>query len=136
MSNKRRDRQMGWKKSVEVLCFCGIVLIGTTACEDAKTPWEMHVTTGELRMQQGRFGEAEDQLKAALQEAEKFGEQDNRLPQTLSKLAILYDVQGQYDKAEPLLNRAVTLHRKILNPNDPELAISLSNLGALYHAKR
>ena len=70
MSNKRRDRQMGWKKSVEVLCFCGIVLIGTTACEDAKTPWEMHVATGELRMQQGRFGEAEVQLKAALHEAE------------------------------------------------------------------
>jgi len=118
------------------MCFCGTVLIGLTGCEDARTPWEMHMDSGELRMQQNRFQEAEDELKTALQEAEKFGEQDNRLPQTLTKLALLYDVQGQYDKAEPLLSRAVDLHKKTLEPNDPELAISLSNLGALYHATK
>ena len=110
---------MDWKKTVEALCFCGIVLLGTAACEDAKTPWERHVETGELRIQQGRFQEAEEALKTALQEAEKFGERDNRLPQTLSKLAILYDIQGQYDKAEPLLKRAVAAHRNILKPHDP-----------------
>ena len=75
---------MDWKKTVEALCFCSMVLLGTTACEDAKTPWERHVETGELRIQQGRFQEAEEAFKTALQEAEKFGERDNRLPQTLS----------------------------------------------------
>ena len=60
---------MGWRKFVEALCFCGIVLIGTTACEDPKTPWERHVETGELRIQQGRFQEAEEAFKRFLEAA-------------------------------------------------------------------
>jgi hypothetical protein len=47
-------------------------------------------------------------------------------------LAALYLHQGRYDDADPLLNRSQPIREKALGPNHPDVALSLSNLGALY----
>ena len=102
----------GYWKGLMAACLVG--MIGITGCEDAKAPWDRYVDRGDLLFQQGRFKEAKEQYTAALKEAETFGEQDPRLPRTLTKLAGIHDAQGEYEQAEPLLSRAVSLNEKFL----------------------
>src|SRR5258708_8824118 len=39
---------------------------------------------------------------------------------SLSSLAILYRKQGNYEEAEPLLQRALTIRKRQLGPEDPK----------------
>ena len=49
---------------------------------------------------------------------------------------MLYHAQGRYAKAEPLYQRALAIREKALGPEHPDVATSLNNLAALYHAPR
>jgi len=55
--------------------------------------------------------------------------------QSLSNLAVLYQVQGAYPKAEPLYVRALDIREKALGPMHPDVAICLNNLALLYRAQ-
>ena len=44
----------------------------------------------------------------------------------------LYAKQQQFDKAEPLLNRALEIHEHLLGPNHPKVAVDVNNLASLY----
>jgi Flp pilus assembly protein TadD len=55
-------------------------------------------------MEQGKFPEAEQELNNALKLAEQFGEQDPRLIQSLTNLAILHNAKGEPEEAETLLS--------------------------------
>jgi tetratricopeptide (TPR) repeat protein len=46
---------------------------------------------------------------------------------SLNNLASLYDSQGQYAKAEPLYNRALTIREKALGLEHPDVATCLEN---------
>ena len=70
-------------------------------------------------------------MTAALEEAEKFGEQDPRLATILNNLAALYLGQGQYDEAEPLFRQALAIVEKAQGPEHPNVAISLENCAEL-----
>ena len=83
-------------------------------------------------MEQGKFPEAEQELNSALKLAEQFGEQDPRLIQSLTNLAILHNAKGEPEEAETLLQQIIAIHEKAPNPETADLAASLSNLGALY----
>jgi tetratricopeptide (TPR) repeat protein len=83
-------------------------------------------------MEQGKFPEAEQELNNALKLAEQFGEQDPRLIQSLTNLAILHNAKGEPEEAEILLQQTIAIHEKAPNPETTDLAASLSNLGALY----
>jgi tetratricopeptide (TPR) repeat protein len=50
---------------------------------------------------------------------------------SLNDLALIYDSQGQYSKAEPLYKRSLTISEKALGPDHPEVATSLENLAKL-----
>ena len=50
----------------------------------------------------------------------------------LNNLALLYNSQGQYAKAEPLYKRALAIWEKALGPEHPAVAFTLENLGELY----
>ena len=43
--------------------------------------------------------------------------------------------QGRYADAEPLYQRALAIREKVLGPEHPDVATSLNNLAALYHAQ-
>jgi tetratricopeptide (TPR) repeat protein len=47
----------------------------------------------------------------------------------------LYDSQGRYPEAEPLLLEALDLHKRLLGDNHPHVALSLNNLAALYDSQ-
>ena len=48
---------------------------------------------------------------------------------------MLYRAQGRYGEAEPLYQRALKIREKVLGPEHPDVAHSLNNLAALYHAQ-
>lgn len=69
----------------------------------------------------------------ALSAAEKaFGPDHPNVATSLNSLALLYDTQGQYERAEPHFMRALEIRERTLGPEHPTVATSLYNLAALY----
>ncbi len=114
----------------QIVC---IFLVSQTNAQE--TSWEAYTAMAESAYQQGLYDDAEDSLKAALKEAEQFEAEDPRLATTLTHLAFLYHVQGNYEEAEPLYHRSLTIKEKTLGPEHPTVATSLNNLANLYHAQ-
>ncbi len=112
-----------------VLC---LALSSPTTYAQGTTKWEKSIAAGMEAYQQARYGEAERQFKAALREAENFGEQDPRFATSLNNLAELYRAQGNYTEAEPLYKRSLAIIEKVLGPEHPNVATSLNNLALLY----
>ena len=54
------------------------------------------------------------------------------MSRSLNNLAELYRVQGAYERALPLFERALAIREKALGPNHPDVATSLNNLAALH----
>ena len=54
---------------------------------------------------------------------------------TLSNFALLYDVQGKYDLAEPLYQKSLAIKEKILGQGHPSVTADLNNLAGLYYAQ-
>jgi len=50
----------------------------------------------------------------------------------LHNLAMLYQAQGAYAKAEPLYVRALDIYEKALGPMHPDVGLSLNTLAELY----
>jgi tetratricopeptide (TPR) repeat protein len=48
-------------------------------------------------------------------------------------LAGLYDSQGRYEQAEPLMKEALEIRKQVLGTNHPDYAASLNNLAMLYY---
>lgn len=65
-----------------------------------------------------RAEQAEWLLTQSLHRAESFGEKDMRLIISLTELAGFYVVQERFDRAEPLLSRAISLGRFVLPRHD------------------
>ena len=55
---------------------------------------------------------------------------------SLNNLAVMYYSQGQYEKAEPLFSRSLTICEEALGPNHPKVANILNNLALLYSATK
>ena len=78
------------------------------------------------------------QAQAVLEEAVKIFEQVSNqagLSVALRSLAELYEAQGKYKQAEPLLRGVLAIREKQLGSEHPDTATSLGNLGALYFAQ-
>ncbi len=97
--------------------------------------WNKLNAAGIEAHQRGDYAEAEKQWSAALKEAEGFGPQSPRLATSLSNLAALYNAQGRYGEAEPLLKRVLAIDEKALRPDHPNLAIDITILAQLYQAQ-
>ena len=54
----------------------------------------------------------------------------------LNSLAVIYQEQGQLDRAVPLYKRALDIQEKAFSPDNPELANTLHNVAVLYLLKQ
>jgi CHAT domain-containing protein len=63
-----------------------------------------------------------------------LGPEHPSIANSLNNLATLYDAQGAYGKAEPLLRRSLAITEKVLGPEHPTTALALNNLAQLYRA--
>ncbi len=82
---------------------------------------------------EGRFGEAERLLAAALEHAIiTLGEKHSQTLDAMNNLALLYTDTGKLGKAETLLVTAVDTSTELLGPDSEETLDYLHNLGLLY----
>lgn len=85
--------------------------------------------------QRKQYADAESLYKRSCQAYEKSGgPNDLGLSTVLENLGKLYRDKPQFDitKAEPLLKRALAIREKMLGPEHPETAETLSDLSLLY----
>ncbi len=94
--------------------------------------WDKHTRSGADAFRELRYGEAERQFQAAINEAKTFGEHDIRLATSLTNLGVLFNSRGQFDKAEPLFERAVAIKQKSLGAFDVEVVDSAARLCQFY----
>ena len=57
------------------------------------------------------------------------------LATSLNNLALVYQPEGEYAKAEPLYQRALAIRERALGPDHTDVATSLHNLARLYEAE-
>ncbi|VEN73758.1 putative CHAT domain-containing protein [Candidatus Desulfarcum epimagneticum] len=55
--------------------------------------------------------------------------------ESMNNLAALYDVQGRYEKAEPLYREALALYEKMFGTDDPATLTFVNNLASLYDSR-
>ena len=60
------------------------------------------------------------------------GRDHSDVPRNLNNMALLYEAQGRYAEAEPLLTRALAIDEKAFGPDHRNVATVLNNLAALY----
>ncbi len=84
--------------------------------------------------QEGRIDEAIPLAQRAVSLYESAGPGTPYLATALHTLAELHRAAGDYAKAEPEYQRALSIQEKTLSPYDPDVAITLNNLALLYRA--
>jgi tetratricopeptide (TPR) repeat protein len=90
---------------------------------------------GVASLRAGYYAEAQKCLAPALQWREKLYASNPThldIAQSLNSLAVLYQAQGDYAQALPLLQRALAICEKVLGAEHPNTATSLHNLALLY----
>ena len=101
------------------------------AAQDAA--WDGLINAGRTALQQDQFSEAERHFEKALENAEKFPPGDPRLGRSLNNLAAVYYKQKDYDRAEPLMRRSLSVLEDLLGPDNADVAQTMKNLAAIYY---
>ena len=94
--------------------------------------WDDENVRGAQLYQQGRYAEAEQAFRAALEAAEQLGPNDTRVAVVLNNLASLCHNQRKIEEAQTLYERALAIRRQALGESHPMVAQSLNNLSSLY----
>lgn len=97
--------------------------------------WESHNKKGVNAFHEGRHADAEKHFVKALEVAETFPPNDNRLYFSLGQLAEIYRLQSKFVEAEQILKRTLAIDEKILGPKHPNRALNLNNLAANYRIR-
>ncbi|MCZ6741062.1 MAG: tetratricopeptide repeat protein [Alphaproteobacteria bacterium] len=94
--------------------------------------WGKFSAAGRQALGKRDFPSAEKQFAAALKEAERHGPETARVATTLFSQAELLGAQGKYAAAEPLVRRVLTIRKKVLPPDHPDLALGLAAMGSMH----
>ena len=76
--------------------------------------WEHYTSAAKRTFKQGNYEEAEKLLKASLNKTNKFGKTDYRISITYSNLALIYQIQKKFDRAETYYTKSLNLKRRTL----------------------
>ena len=86
--------------------------------------------------QSGKHKQALDLAQKVKTNAEQtLGKEHPETLNSVNNLAVLYQAQGRYALAEPLLKRALEARTRVLGKEHPSTLISVNNLGFLYQAQ-
>jgi uncharacterized membrane protein YjgN (DUF898 family) len=114
------------RKAVTILAACGSVLlaipVNAQSTPYAIAQWQAKMKTG----QQGNYDLAS--LRDALKTAERFGDSDPRLFETLVRLASFCEDQDCEDQVNGYVDRALRMRAKV-KPQDARFASLLMDLG-------
>jgi tetratricopeptide (TPR) repeat protein len=119
-----------------VLLVLGHALAAALVAQDASAAWERATENARKAYEQGRYEEAEKQLKVALQEAESFEPRDPRLAATLEQVITVYRTQGKMVLAEPHYHRLLGIEEGTWGPDHPDLVPTLDALAWVCYGQR
>lgn len=94
--------------------------------------WSKYIQAGRLHLREGKLDESQQELVAAVKEAEKGGVEDKRLAASLYNLGHVYARQKKYDQAEATYKRSLSICEKVSGNNDIEVLRTLTSLAKLY----
>jgi CHAT domain-containing protein/Tfp pilus assembly protein PilF len=128
-------------------CYRGAAFLAEKSLELELTPETLEVAhslrsmirhnLGELYRSQGKYAEAEEWYKAALEIREKeLGEDHPDTASTLNAMAMLYLSEGKYTDAERLCRRSLDIRRRVLGEDHRAVAYSLSTLAAILRIQQ
>src|SRR5262245_40231600 len=93
--------------------------------------WDQLNASGRQSYTDGRFDEAEQLFRQALELAEGFGPDDTRIAVSATNLALLHRSRGRLSDAEALHVRALEIDRRVYGPEHTETAIDMANLAVV-----
>jgi len=102
--------------------------------ESTETRWQRHVDQGRRFVSQGNYAEAEQSLLAAVKEALTLGPADLRVASSLGILGKLKHRQGDRERAQGFLERALAVREEALGPDHYGVVHGLNDLAALHYA--
>jgi tetratricopeptide (TPR) repeat protein len=117
---------------------CGVFfllsVIGQQATLSAETTadWQTLKRDGDNALSSSNYGVAERDLTQALTFADKFGNADLRLADTLCSLAALYSTRGQFTKAQPFYERELRVREKAIGGENPQVVALVGKLAQFY----
>ena len=94
--------------------------------------WEEHFRAAQDALQDGRIGQTETCLRAALCEADGFAADDPRTQATLDALIRLNLSAGRPQHALELSQRALALRERLWGAGSPRLATTLADLAQAH----
>lgn len=115
--------------------LAALVAVAVFPAAASDSPWHDAMEAAEQAAREGRAGDAETSLQAAIREVDRLGAPRIRLARSVEALADLYHSQERLREAEPLYLRAIGLWEEILGPDQPRAGITLHNLALLYLAE-
>jgi serine/threonine protein kinase/tetratricopeptide (TPR) repeat protein len=93
----------------------------------------IRLTMGNTYRHLGLLPEAEQQLTSSLALFRRAApEGDHKRLNALNDLAVLYQDQGKYDKAEPFFRECLDVRRRVFGEEHISTFIAMNNLGILY----
>jgi tetratricopeptide (TPR) repeat protein len=116
-----------------VVCWLALGLVPAHA-QDASA-WKQYIEEAKGAYRRRDYGRTEQLLRAALQEAEKFGPDDPRVAVTLNNQANLAAARNRPAEAEPLYRRSVDLLEKARGPDHPQTALARLGLADFLAAQ-
>lgn len=102
--------------------------------ESTETRWQRHVDQGRRYVSQGNYAEAERSLLAAVKEALTLGPADLRVASSLGILGKIKHRQGERERAQGFLERALAVREEALGPDHYGVVQGLNDLAALHYA--
>ena len=118
------------RKWMPLVMVAALAWPGVAFAQD--TLWNTWRQGGLQALHEGRFGDAERLLTAALEQAEKYGLEDLRVADAANDLAVVYANSGRPLEAELLFTRALAIGEKGLGADHPGVGATIQNLGILY----
>jgi tetratricopeptide (TPR) repeat protein len=96
--------------------------------------YQQRLDSGQFKDYRQEQAQAIEAIRAAisLQEAQNL---EVDFATSLNNLAVLYQSQGCYSEAEPLLVQALEMRKRLLGNEHPDVATSLNNLAELYRSQ-
>ncbi len=82
--------------------------------------------------QQDALSKQENDYEKKLIGLKDSGKSNSYTAYNMNKLAQIYIMRGQYDLAEPLLQRSLALRTKLSGPDNPEICDTLRSLAEIY----
>ncbi len=116
---------------ISVLVVCGAAAAQPAALSAGEL-WDREVRLGQNLQVRGRYQDAEQHFRKALEAADALGPRDPRAFATRVALGLVAATMGRYVDAEQWDNDAIRMGQEIYGKDAPELALPFTNLAVLF----